>query len=246
MLKSIVPPRLSDLPNGKDPGLATAELSLMLDHEQAELPVRQPAEIEFSVRPASSDSTYRPHVVRETFNSRTGAPGWDITIDEWPKSQLFLVDAVWKMERTTPDFVLRWNELNAFNTIDNTYPIKANGMPECGAWITLRGSVLEIRLDPSVAVPQAERRLPLGNELVRNRVADVRIEIGEKGTSDQNADFIPWEIDTQVVRLQTGSVRYIFSGDGISPEKLSHAKIAFTSAAARKAGATEVESFRVE
>lgn len=246
LLKSIAPPRLSDLPDGQNPGMATAELSLMLDHEHDDLPVRQPAEIEFAVRPASSDSTYRPHGIRETFSSRTGAPGWDLKIDEWPKEQLFLVDAVWKMERTPPDFVLRWGELNAFDAIDNTYPIKVNGLPDCRAWITLRGNDLQIRLDPAVISPQPERPIPLGAALAQNRVDDIRVEIGKKDTTDQNKGFRPWEIDTKIVRLETGSVRFEFSGEQISPEGLSDAQIAFTSSAARKAGAMEVKDFRLE
>ncbi len=246
LLKSIAPPRLSDLPDGKDRGMATAELSLMLDHEHDDLPVRQPAEIEFSVRPASSDSVYRAHIVRETFSSRTGAPGWDLKIDQWPKEQLFLVDAIWKMERTPPDYVLRWNELMSFDAIDNTFPLKVGGLPECRAWITLRGNDLQIRLDPLVVSPQPERPIPLGEAWASNRVDDIRIEIGNKDTSDQNKTFNPWEIDTKVVRLETGSVRFEFSGDQISPENLSDAQIAFTSAASRKAGAIDVQSFRLE
>lgn len=246
MLKSIVPPRLSDLPGGKNPAMAVAELSLMLDHERDDLPVRQPAEIAFSVRPASSDSTYRPHVVRETFSSRTGAPGWDLKIDEWPKEQLFLVDAVWKMERTPPDHVLRWNELASFDAIDNTIPVKVGGLPECRAWITLRGNDLQIRLDPVAVSPQPEGPIPLGEAWAHNRVDDIRIEIGSKDTSDQNQAFKPWEIDTKVVRLETGSVRFEFTGEQISPENLSDAQIAFTSAASRTAGAIEVKSFRLE
>jgi len=246
-LKSIAPPRVADLPDDKDSSLGTAQLSLMLDHGRDELPVRQPAEIQFSVRPASSDSTYRPHVVHETYNSRTGAPGWDLRIDEWPKQQLFLVDAIWKMERTTPEYVLRWNELKLFDAIDNSFLIKQNGLPDCRAWITLRGESLEIRLDPVVTAPRQKQPLPLGEELVRNHVDNIRIEIGKKkDTSDQNKAFLPWEIDTKVIRLESGSVRYEFRGEQISSETLADAQIAFTSSAARKAGATEVQSFRLE
>lgn len=245
-LKSIVPPRVSDLSDDKEPGLGTAQLSLMLDHERDELPVRQPAEIQFSVRPASSESTYRPHMVHETYNSRTGAPGWDLKIDEWPKEQLFLVDAIWKMERTTPEYVLRWNELKSFDAFDNALLIKQNGLPDCRAWITLRGDALQIRLDPVDIAPLPPQPLPLGDELARNRVDNIRIEIGKKDTSDQNKTFRPWEIDTKVVRLESGSVRYEFSGEQISPENLADAQIAFTSSAARKVGATEVQSFRLE
>ena len=246
MLKSIVPPRLSDLPDGRNPAMKKAELSVMLDHERDDLPVRQPAEIEFAVRPASSDSMYRPSVVHQVFSSRTGAPGWDLTIDEWPKEQLFLVDAIWKMERTPPNHVLRWNELKAFDAIDNTFPIKQTGLPECRAWVTLRDKELQIRLDPIATLSQPEHQLPLGDKLQENRVDDIRIEIGKKDTSDQNRTFSPWEINTKVVRLETGSVRFEFSGEQISSETLSDAQVAFTSSAARKAGAVEVQGFPVE
>lgn len=246
MLRSIVPPRLSNLPEGRNSEMRKAELSVMLDHDRDDLPVRQPAEIEFALRPASSDSSYRARNVLEVYSSRTGAPGWDLTINEWPKEQLFVLDAIWKMERTTPEYVLRWSDLKSFDAIDNSFPIKQTGLPDCRAWITLRGKQLQIRLDPVAILPETDQQVPLGDKLAKNQVTDIRVEIGKKDTSDQNKTFIPWEINTKVVRLETGSVRFEFSGDHITPESLSDAQIAFTSSAARKAGAVEVKGFPVE
>ena len=150
------------------------------------------------------------------------------------------------MERTPPNHVLRWNELKAFDAIDNTFPIKHTGLPECRAWVTLRDKELQIRLDPIATLSQPEHQLPLGDKLQENRVDDIRIEIGKKDTSDQNRTFSPWEINTKVVRLETGSVRFEFSGEQISSETLSDAQVACTSSAARKAGAVEVQGFPVE
>jgi hypothetical protein len=246
MLKSIVPARLSDLPAGQNSDRKKAELSLMLDHQRADLPVRQPAEVELAVRSASSSSSFRPSLIQQVFTSAAGAPGWNLAISEWPKDQRFLVDAVWKMERTTPEYVVRWNALQSADSVDAAQTVHENGLPEFKVWVTLRGNQLQVRLDPVTAVAQPERPLPLGDQMSLNRVEDIRIEIGNKDTSDQNAAFQPWEIDTRVVRLETGSVRYEFSGDQISPEKLGEAQIALTSAAARKAGATDVRDFQID
>lgn len=246
MLMSIAKAHLADLPPGQNSESARAELSLMLDHPRDDLPVRQPAEIEFAVRPASSTSTFRPAMIHQEFTSRFGAPGWNLTIDEWPKEQRFLVDAIWKMNRTPPNHVVRWNELRDFVSIDSAMPVHVDGLPEFQAWVTLRGNDLQVRLDPAAIVPHADRPLPLGEELAQNRVEDIRIEVGKKDTSDQNQTFQPWEIDTRVVRLASGSVRYEFSGEQISPENLADAQIAFTAATARKTGSTEIRDFLID
>ena len=249
ILKSLAPPRLSDLPVGQNAQMGKAELRLMLDHERDDLPVRQPAEIEFAVRPASSESTFRPALIHQVFTSEAGAPGWNLTIDEWPKQQLFLVDAVWKMDRTPAQHVIPWKDLKAADSIDRAVPVREIGLPEFGVWVTLREKELQVRLDPVTVVPKSEAPRPLsalGDEWMLNRVEDVRIEIGVTGTAGLNAAFLPWEVETRVIRLETGSVRYVFSGDQISPETVAGAEIAFTSAAARKAAAIEVRDFRIE
>ena len=150
------------------------------------------------------------------------------------------------MNRTPPNHVVRWNELKDFVSIDSAMPVHEIGLPEFRAWVTLRGKELQVRLDPVAIVPHADRPLPLGDELAKNRVEDVRIEVGKKDTSDQNQTFQPWEIDTRVVRLASGSVRYEFSGDQISSENLADAQIAFTAAAARKADSTEIRDFLID
>lgn len=249
LLRSLAPPRLSDLQVGQNPEMGKAELRLMLDHERDDLPVRQPAEIEFAVRPASSESTFRPAVIHQVFTSEAGAPGWNLTIDEWPKRQLFLVDAIWKMDRTPAQHVIPWKDLKAADSIDEAVPVREIGLPEFGVWVTLRENELEVRLDPITVVRKPETPRPLsalGDELALNRVEDVRIEIGVTGTAGVNAAFLPWEVETRVIRLETGSVRYVFSGDQISRATVADAEIAFTSAAARKEGAFEVRDFRIE
>ena len=249
LLRSIVLPKVSVLPPGRNSemAMARAELSLMLDHLRVDLPVRQPAEIEFAVRSSNLESDFRPPLIHQVFTSTAGAPGWNLTIDEWPKAQRFLVDAIWKMERTPPEYVVPWNELKSAISIDAAVPVRVNGLPELGVWVTLRGNELQVRLDPVEIVPQPDRPRPcLGDELALNRVEDVRIEIGKKDTSDQNNTFQPWEINTRVVRMDSGSVRYEFTGDQISPENLAEAQIALTSAAARKNGAIEVRDLRID
>ena len=248
-LKSLAPPRSSDPLAGQNPQMGKAELRLMLDHERDDLPVRQPAEIEFAVRPVSSESTFRPALIQQVFTSEAGAPGWNLTIGEWPKQQLFLVDAVWKMDRTLAEQVIPWKDLKAADSIDKAVPVREVGLPEFGVWVTLLDNELQVRLDPVTVVRKSEapRALKaLGEELALNRVEDVRIEIGMKDTASLNAAFLPWEVETRVIRLETGSVRYVFSGDQITRATVADAAIAFTSAAARKAGAIEVSDFRIE
>ena len=73
------------------------QVFLMLDHGQQNRPVRQPAEIEF--RPVHRDSYIRLPGIKEEFTSEWHAPGWKLTIDEWPTSDRVRVDAFWKMDR---------------------------------------------------------------------------------------------------------------------------------------------------
>lgn len=246
ILRSTQSARLSDIPAREDSGLKKAELSLMLDHLRDELPVTQPAEIEFEIHPASSTSKFRPPGIHCRFDAGFGAPGWRIIIDEWPRDQLFLADSIWKMERTSPEKVIRWTDLKEHTSVDTAMSNAGSGLPSHSVWVTLRGDELQVRLDPVKSVPRPDGSEPLGDRWSRNLVEDIRIEIGQRDTSDQEISFQPWNIHTRIVRLESGSVRYEFSGDQISPENLVNAEIALTSAAARKTGAVEVRGFQID
>jgi len=212
-----------------------AELSLMLDHPVDELSVRQPKEIEFSVKPAGLN--YQPPMIHQQYNSDNGAPGWLITIDQWPAEQDFLVDAVWKMHRSAPEQVLRWDELRSADNPKAAMSLGGNGLPDCTVWTTLKSDgILQVRLDKKInSVPYAEDNLP----------EDVRIEIGNRDTLEQNSSFLPREITTRIRTTESGSVIFEFDGN-LNAETVANIEIAFTSAAARKAGASEVRELRID
>ena len=234
ILSSIAPARLSDIDGTGNPEMKKVELSLMLDHTVDELPVRQPKEIEFSVKPAGLN--YKPPMIHQQYSSKSGAPGWLITIDEWPREQDFLVDAVWKMQRSAPERVLRWEELKSADNPKAAMRLGGNGLPDCSVWMTLKSDgILQVRLDPINGVPDVEDNLP----------EDVRIEIGNRDTLEQNSSFLPREITTRIRTTESGSVIFEFDGN-LNAETVANLEIAFTSAAARKAGASEVRELRID
>jgi len=235
ILRSIAPALLSEIAGAGDSGMKKAELSLMLDHPVDELSVRQPKEIEFSVKPAGLN--YQPPMIHQQYNSDNGAPGWLITIDQWPAEQDFLVDAVWKMHRSAPEQVLRWDELRSADNPKAAMSLGGNGLPDCTVWTTLKSDgILQVRLDKKInSVPYAEDNLP----------EDVRIEIGNRDTLEQNSSFLPREITTRIRTTESGSVIFEFDGN-LNAETVANIEIAFTSAAARKAGASEVRELRID
>ncbi len=234
ILRSIAPAQLSDIDGTDNSELQKAELSLMLDHDRDDLPVRQPSEIEFFVRPAERD--YRPPMIRQQYSSAAGAPGWLITIDEWPKDQYFEVDAVWKMQRSVPERIMSWDELKSADNPKAAKRIGGTGLPQCTVWTTLRdGGILQVRLDPVRGVTYPPDDFP----------EDIRIEIGNRDTLEQNASFLPLEINTRIRKTALGSVIFEFDGN-LSPDSVAGLEVAFTSAAARKSGATEVRELRIE
>ena len=234
ILRSIAPAFLSDIDGAGNPEMKKAELSLMLDHSIDELPVRQPKEIEFSVKPAGLN--YKPPMIHQQYSSKNGAPGWLITIDEWPREQDFLVDAVWKMQRSAPEQVLRWEELKSADNPKAAMRLGGNGLPDCTVWTTLKSDgILQVRLDPINGVPPVKDNLP----------QDVRLEIGNRDTLEQNSSFLPREITTRIRTTESGAVIFEFDGN-LNTETVANVEIAFTSAAARKAGASEVRELRID
>ncbi len=233
ILKSIDGPELSDI-EGEDKNLfARAKLRLMLDHDDDGQIVRQPAEIDFLVR--NQDSPNRPQQLSQRFDSSRGAPAWEFTIDKWPKGRSFLVDAVWKMERSVPEYLVEWEKLATANSPATAIRLDedSNGLPPGKVWTTLRSHELQVRIDPVPPYPET------------NRPEDVRIEVGQSDTQEQAKTFLPWELATTVIRTERGTVIYKFSGDKINADNLKRVRIAFTSSANRENGATIIRNFQI-
>ena len=168
-----------------------------------------------------------------------GAPAWELTIDKWEKGKNFVVDAFWKMERSMPQRIIEWETLSAHNSSKSTKPLgeNADGLPPCKVWTTFGDRELQVRIDvvPDKPYPDPDPNPP----------AEIRVELGKPDTLEQAATFRPWEIKTEVIRTERGSVIYKFSGDKINPIDLQGASIAFTSMANRRKDAIIVEDFKI-
>ena len=133
-----------------------------------------------------------------------------------------------------------WETLKAINSPESAIRLdeNASGLPPCKVWTRFRplDQELEVQVDPVQDVPTDKNNQP----------ADLRVELGERNIQDQASTFSPWEIPTQVIRTERGSVIYKFSVDQINPENLQRANIAFTSIANRRSGAIIVENFKID
>jgi hypothetical protein len=198
-------------------------LSLMLDHDNRARPVRQPAEIEFTIRSPDSSQPPPPRV-SQTFTSEWGAPGFKLQIEDWPASQIVHVDAFWKMARSAPEMVIDYEPIG---TADRKIVGGLDSLPKAQISTTLLpNGTLQVRLD----------RLPGTPDAADNTVADIRVEIGVPDRRELNSAFMPEEVTTTIRRTEKGSVIFEFQGD-YTEERLKGKQIALTSRAARFRGA---------
>ncbi|MEP3478779.1 MAG: hypothetical protein ABJZ55_06000 [Fuerstiella sp.] len=205
---------------------ATGQLSveLMLDNDDDFSAIRQPKEIEFRF---DSLKQYRAPIIQESYFSAKGGPGYQFRIPEWPISESVRVNAVWKMDRTTPEHVLTFAELQQQDRLPASGPF-----PNCRLATTLNeDGILDVRLDPIAPSPDA-----VSSPASENRVEDIRIEIGSRGQLKANNSFNPDEVDTAIHRTEDGAVIFRFEGD-YTTEDLTTKEFAFTSRAARLLGA---------
>ena len=195
-------------------------LTLMLDHENSFQPVRQPKEIEFRF---TSIEGYRAPDIEEKYSAASGAPGYQISIPQWPVNQYVRVDAAWKMKRTTPDYVLTYEELQQREKLAE----KGTFLPCSVSPTLLENGHLQIRLDPIGPAPDR-----LSSPDSDNRVEDIRIEIGSRGELRSYASFRPDEVTHSIHRTEDGAVVFVFDGK-YDVNKLAGKDIAFTSRASR-------------
>ena len=206
-------------------GLCKATLNLMLDHDSLEHAVRQPAEVEFRI---TSRDKFRPKFITEQYRP-TGAPAYELTINEWPLDQKIHVESFWKMRRTTPEQIVPYPDL------PNTTRISEPGLPEATLTTTLRDGTLEVRLTPiQPLVPPFP-----------HPVQDVRIEIGSTGELTGNENFRADDVLTTIHRTEAGVVIYEFHGE-YTPETLADRELAFTSRKARMDGAIQPATLIIE
>ena len=128
-------------------------------------------------------------------------------------------------------FYRRWSSAKAIQVNDNS-----SSLPAGTVWTTLRDQELQVRIDPVPGQPYPETNLP----------ADIRIELGQPDTREQARTFLPWELKTEVIRTERGSVIYRFFGNEINADNLKRARIAFTSSTNRRNGATVIQDFRID
>jgi hypothetical protein len=233
------PPVLTFPEGDTSQAFCLAELALMLDHARLELPVRQPAEADIRVRPANSE--FRPANVQVEYSSASGAPGWLVRIDQWPREQDFVVNAMWKASRTAPDIVRWWTDFVAAVDPGTAIPIQSGSLPACTAWTQLRADgVWQIRLDP------VDKQSLLDPDGRGNAVQRIRVELGKRDTKEQNSTFKPLDINHRIVQLDTGAVVHEFSKPGgMTASELETQELAFTSWSSLQSGATVVEGFRI-
>ncbi|APZ93761.1 VWA domain-containing protein [Fuerstiella marisgermanici] len=233
MLRSVLnkPVEYSTYAEANKNGLLRVAFSLMLDHDRRDLPVRQPAEVDFTF--GSEGNDVPPDRVEQEFTSEWGAPGWRFVIEDWPERRnLVYVDAVWKMERTTPEVVVEYKPIV---TQEGELIGGVDSLPKCRISNTLLpDGTLQVRLNPIQGSPDA----------ADNRVADIRVEIGTADRRELNSAFMPDEVATTIRRTEKGSVIYEFQG-GYTDTELQKKQIALTSHAARQNNAFVVEGMKI-
>lgn len=232
MLRATQAPRFADRPPRDGERMSAVEISLGLDHERRDLPVRQPAEIRFSFSPRGG--TFLPRRITQSFTSEWGTPGWNFEIDEWPSQYEVVVAAQWKMQPTTPEIIQRVGDLKAADQSANAIRLGGSDsrLPLVLCRVLLKDGTLQVRLDDDPTVTYSEG----------NRVTDIRVQIGNVDLLDQKSGFrhdeVPVTIRRTPARAATGggSIVYEFHGS-FTEEQIADRKLSLTSGAAMSDGA---------
>jgi hypothetical protein len=230
MLQAHSPAEFEAFRSDNNMSIAHVDLSLMLNHDRNDVPVTQPAEIEFQFLPPPG-TTYRPAAIRQEFTSEWGAPGWNIRLEDWPEQYDVTVMARWKMVATPPDLALTWQEIRTAASKQTARHEGGEGAALPEVLITtqlLDGGVLQVRLDPVTVRPEDPA----------NRVEDISVAVGRRDRHGTNTRFTAVEVTRTVTRTDKGSAVFEFHGR-FTEQSLAKREIAFTSAASRHSGSIQ-------
>ncbi len=210
-------------------GDAQVNVSLWLERFSPAQFVEQPAEIEILV--AANGKPLKS--IKQTYDSSDGLPGWKLECLEWPKEARAKLNVAWKMTRTMPDEVWQCdNELLSHGNFESAIRLEGKNLPQGKVWFRdfLNGEqrCFEVRIDPMTDEGTEE-----------NPVDRVRIELGRRTAVGQNETFTPWELRTEVIRVDKAVVFRFYSDDNqLTAGSIRNlAEIAFTSLQSRSEGA---------
>ena len=201
--------------------------------------VEQPAEIEIQV--AANGFKEPLKSIKQTYDSSEGVPGWKLECSEWPKEARAKVNVAWKMTRTMPDAVWQCdNDLLGHGNFESAKRLEGSNLPTGKVWFRdfLNGEqrCFEVRID-DVA----------GENAPENPVDRIRIELGRRTAVGQNETFTPWELRTEVIRVERAVIFRFYSDDNqLTADSIRNvAEIAFTSLRSRFQGAVIAQDLDV-
>ena len=208
---------------------AQVNVSLWLERFSPAQFVEQPAEIEIQV--AANGKPLKS--ITQTYDSSDGVPGWKLECSDWPKEARAKLNVAWKMTRTMPDEVWQCdNDLLSHGNFESAIRLEGKNLPQGKVWFRdfLNGAqrCFEVRIDPLTDERTEE-----------NPVDRVRIELGRRTAVGQNETFTPWELRTEVIRVDKAVVFRFYSDDNqLTADSIRNlAEIAFTSLRSRSEGA---------
>ena len=231
---------MGEAKEAKEAGDSQVNVSVALERSSPADFVEQPAEIEIQV--AANGHNHPLKSIKQTYDSSDGVPGWRLECSEWPPQAQAKVTVAWKMTRTVPDLI--WpctSEILEKGSPETAKPLGSNKLPNGKVWfkafLNSDKKYFEVRIAPIAG----ELNSP------SDSVDGIRVELGGRNISEQNTTFEPYELRTEVIRVEE-SVYYRFYSDNrqLTADSIQNSEIAFTSLKSRREGAVLAEDLDID
>jgi len=225
--------------NAKEAGDSSqVNVSVWLERSSPAEFVEQPAEIEIQV---AANGHNKPLMsIKQTYDSSEGVPGWKLECSEWPPQAQAKVTVAWKMTRTAPDVIVPCDTafLSAGNA-ESAKPLTDSNLPGCRVWYTdlmNTKKYFEVRVDPEPGRAISES----------NPVNRIRVELGKRNTVGEKETFTPWELLTEVIRVDESVIFRFYSDKQLTADSIQNSEIAFTSLKSRRDAAVLAEDLDID
>ena len=224
--------------NANEAGDSQVNVSVWLERSSPAEFVEQPAEIDIQV--AANGHNHPLKSIKQTYDSSDGVPGWILECSEWPPQAQAKVTVAWKMTRTAPDVIVPCDTafLSAGNA-ESAKPLTDSNMPGCRVWYTdlmNTKKYFEVRVDPEPGRAISEP----------NPVNRIRVELGKRNTVGEKETFTPWELLTEVIRVDESVIFRFYSDKQLTADSIQNSEIAFTSLKSRREGAVLADDLDIE
>lgn len=220
-------------------------VTLWLEHDDRTKFVEQPEEIDIQVAAEGIEGqSVDLKSIRQLYDSSEGVPGWRSECTGWPEGAAAKVNVAWKMERTSPDDV--WpcdDDFLRRGNFENAKGLEGQNLPKCSVWckdfLNDSRKYFEVRVDPKPGIPISDS----------NPVNRLRVELGKRNTVGEKGTFTPWELRTEVIRIDESVIFRFYADDDnlLTADSVRNgAELGFTSLKSRRENAVEANDLVID